>query len=81
MSPRRTNALTIQPLSPIARDARSLSVPAIGEAALESGVANGSKPVRAGNIEAIDVAASGIGTGSGAPTTAGASANPNPASS
>jgi alpha-tubulin suppressor-like RCC1 family protein len=33
---------------------------------LGSGVANGSTPVRAGSIEAIEVSASGIGTGSGA---------------
>ena len=36
-----------------------------GSGQLGSTVANGSNPVRAGNIEAIDVAASGIGTGSG----------------
>jgi len=37
-----------------------------GSGQLGSGVANGSTPVRAGSIEAIEVAASGIGTGSGA---------------
>jgi alpha-tubulin suppressor-like RCC1 family protein len=37
-----------------------------GSGQLGSTVANGSNPVRAGNIEAIEAAASGIGTGSGA---------------
>lgn len=37
-----------------------------GSGQLGSGVANGSTPVRAGSIQAIEVAASGIGTGSGA---------------
>ena len=37
-----------------------------GSGQLGSGVANGSTPVRSGSIEAIEVAASGIGTGSGA---------------
>ncbi|HEX5074239.1 MAG TPA: Ig-like domain-containing protein [Gemmatimonadaceae bacterium] len=37
-----------------------------GSGQLGSGVANGSTPVRAGTIEAIEVDASGIGTGSGA---------------
>jgi alpha-tubulin suppressor-like RCC1 family protein len=36
-----------------------------GSGQLGSSVANGSTPVRAGTIEAIEVAASGIGTGSG----------------
>ena len=76
-----------------------------GSGQLGATVANGSTPVRAGAIEAIEVAASGIGTGSGShtcaiaksrltvwcwgrndtgqlgngATTAGATANPNPA--
>jgi alpha-tubulin suppressor-like RCC1 family protein len=76
-----------------------------GSGQLGATVANGSTPVRAGSIEAIEVAASGIGTGSGShtcaiaknrltvwcwgrndtgqlgngATTAGATANPNPA--
>ena len=37
-----------------------------GSGQLGSGVANGSTPMRVGSIEAIEVAASGIGTGSGA---------------
>ena len=37
-----------------------------GSGQLGSGVANGSTPVRSSRIEAIEVAASGIGTGSGA---------------
>jgi len=37
-----------------------------GSGQLGASVANGSTPVRAGSIEAIEVAASGIGTGSGA---------------
>ena len=36
-----------------------------GSGQLGANVANGSTPVRAGSVEAIEVAASGIGTGSG----------------